>query len=157
MQNRNVKTDRRYRMKKEDLTVPALLMEAVGLILGIVYIGLQIFYGVTYHVSPYRYMGNILCLVLVYALLTILSCHPEKINRISDELCIGKVRKLSIRMVRVVKLIFVLGLLIPCVCDALRIALKEAYSLLVIGMILLPSVYYECKILKIIRDQGKHS
>ena len=89
-------------MKKEDLTVPALLMEAVGLILGIVYIGLQIFYGVTYHVSPYRYMGNILCLVLVYALLTILSCHPEKINRIPDELCIGKGRKLSIRMVRVV-------------------------------------------------------
>ena len=39
-------------MKKEDLTVPALLMEAVELILGIVYVGLQIYYGITYHVSP---------------------------------------------------------------------------------------------------------
>lgn len=144
-------------MKKEDLTVPALLAEAVGLILGIVYIGLQIFYGVMYHVSPSRYIGNILCLILVYLLLTVLSSHPEKIHRIPGELCVGDVRRLSIRMVRVVKLIFVAGLLIPCVCDALGIALKEAYSLLVIAAILLPSVYYECRILKIMRDQGKHS
>lgn len=144
-------------MKKEDLTVPALLMEAVGLILGIVYIGLQIFYGVMYHVSPFRYMGNICCLVLVYVLLTVLSCHPEKINRIPESICVGRIRKLSIRMVRVVKLIFVVGLLIPCVCDALGVTLKEAYSLLVIAAMFIPSVYYECRILKIMQDHGSDS
>ena len=144
-------------MRKKDMTVPAILAEAVGIVLGVVYIILQIYYGLTYHVTWYNYISNIVGVILVYTGLSVLSCYPEKINRIPDELCIGKVRKLSIRMVRVVKLIFVLGLLIPCVCDALGIALKEAYSLLVIGMILLPSVYYECKILKIIRDQGKHS
>ena len=144
-------------MKKEDLTVPALLMEAVGLILGIVYIGLQIFYGMTFHVSPLRYLGNIACMVLVYVLLTLLSSHPEKINRISENFCVGRIRILSIRMVRIVKLIFVVGLLIPCVCDVLGITLKEAYSLLVIFAILLPSVYYECKILQIMRDHGSDS
>ena len=144
-------------MKKEDLTVPALLMEAVGLILGIVYIGLQIFYGVMYHVCPFRYMGNICCLVLVYVLLTVLSCHPEKINRIPESICVGRIRKLSIRMVRVVKLIFVVGLLIPCVCDALGVTLKEAYSLLVIAAMFIPSVYYECRILKIMQDHGSDS
>lgn len=144
-------------MKKEDLTVPALLMEAVGLILGIVYIGLQIFYGVMYRVSPFRYMGNIFCLVLVYVMLTILSCHPEKINRIPESICVGRIRKLSIRMVRMVKLIFVVGLLIPCVCDALGVTLKEAYSLLVIAAMCIPSVYYECRILKIMQDHGSDS
>ena len=36
-------------MKKEDLTVPAMLFEAIDIILGIAYIGLQIFYGLYYH------------------------------------------------------------------------------------------------------------
>ena len=35
-------------MKKEDLTVPAIFAEAIGMILGIVYIGLQIYYGIAY-------------------------------------------------------------------------------------------------------------
>ena len=34
-------------MKKEDLTVPAIFAEAIGMILGIVYIGLQIYYGLS--------------------------------------------------------------------------------------------------------------
>lgn len=144
-------------MRKEDLSVPALLMEAVELILGIVYIGLQIYYGIMYHVSPARYIGNIACLLLLYLLLTILSCHPEKIHRIPEQMCVGEVRKLSIRMVRLVKLIFVVGLLIPCVCDTLGITVKEAYSLLVIGTILIVSVYYEVRILKIMRDHRNDS
>ena len=43
-------------MKKEDLTVPAILAEAVGILLCILYIGLQIFYGINYHVAPYKYI-----------------------------------------------------------------------------------------------------
>ena len=42
-------------MKKEDLTVPAIFAEAVGMILGIVYIGLQIYYGIAYKVAPYKF------------------------------------------------------------------------------------------------------
>ena len=43
-------------MKKEDLTVPAIFAEAIGMILGIVYIGLQIYYGtVSYtHLDVYK-------------------------------------------------------------------------------------------------------
>ena len=38
-------------MKKEDLTVPAIFAEAIGMILGIVYIGLQIYYGCLLYTS----------------------------------------------------------------------------------------------------------
>ena len=47
-------------MRKEDLSVVALLLEAVDLILGLVYIGLQIFYGLYYHVPPYKFILNLL-------------------------------------------------------------------------------------------------
>ena len=43
-------------MKKEDLTVPAIFAEAIGMILGIVYIGLQIYYGIVYKVAPYKFI-----------------------------------------------------------------------------------------------------
>ena len=46
-------------MKKEDLTVPAIFAEAIGMILGIVYIGLQIYYGIAYKVAPYKFICNI--------------------------------------------------------------------------------------------------
>ena len=87
-------------MKKEDLTVPAILAEAVGILLCILYIGLQIFYGINYHVAPYKYICNIVGLVLVYAGLTILSNHPERINRIPAQMCVGKIRIYSLRMLR---------------------------------------------------------
>ena len=100
-------------MKKEDLTVPAILAEAVGILLCILYIGLQIFYGINYHVAPYKYICNLVGLVLVYAGLTILSNHPERINRIPAQMCVGKIRIYSLRMLRLIKLIFVVGLMIP--------------------------------------------
>ena len=45
-------------MKKEDLTVPAIFAEAIGMILGIVYIGLQIYYGIVYKVAPYKFIRS---------------------------------------------------------------------------------------------------
>ena len=53
-------------MKKEDLTVPAIFAEAIGMILGIVYIGLQIYYGIAYKVAPYKFICNIAGVVLIY-------------------------------------------------------------------------------------------
>lgn len=138
-------------MKKEDLTVPAILAEAVGILLGILYIGLQVFYGITYHVAPYKYICNIVGLVLVYAGLTILSKHPERINRIPVQMCVGKIRIYSLRMLRLVKLIFVVGLMIPCVADVIGRQMQDAYSLIIIGLLLLVTIYYEYKIILTIR------
>ena len=138
-------------MKKEDLTVLAILAEAVGVLLGILYIGLQIFYGINYHVAPYKYICNIAGFVLVYAGLTILSNHPERINRIPEQMCVGKIRIYSLRMLRLVKLIFVVGLMIPCVADVIGRQMQDAYSLIIIGLLLLVTIYYEYKIILTIR------
>ena len=139
-------------MKKEDLTVPAILAEAVGILLCILYIGLQIFYGINYHVAPYKYICNIVGLVLVYAGLTILSNHPERINRIPAQMCVGKIRIYSLRMLRLIKFVFVVGLMVPCVGDVIGIELKDAYSLVVILAIVLIAALYEYKILLVIRS-----
>ena len=106
-------------MKKEDLTVPAIFAEAIGMILGIVYIGLQIYYGIVYKVAPYKFICNIAGVVLIYVGLSLVSCQPEKINRLPKEVCVGKVRKYSIRMIRLVKLVFIIGLMVPCLVLAL--------------------------------------
>ena len=131
-------------MKKEDLTVPAIFAEAIGMILGIVYIGLQIYYGIAYKVVPYKFICNIAGVVLIYVGLS---------------LCVGKVRKYSIRMIRLVKLVFIIGLMVPCVGDVIGIELKDAYSLLVIAAILVITVFYEYRIIQLLRndhhDQGQ--
>ena len=142
-------------MRKDDLTVPAILAEAVGLILGILYVGLQIYYGVVYHVAPYKFVCNIVGVILVYTGFTMMSCYPEKINRIPVDMCVGKVRMYSVRMVRSIKLVFLLGLMIPCVCDVAGVELQDAYSLFVIGLILLLALYYEYKIIRIMQ-KDKH-
>ena len=144
-------------MNKKDLTVPAILAEAIGIILGIVYVIMQIYYGITYKVAPWQFSSNIVGVVLVYVALTILSSHPEWINRLPREVCVGKVRKYSIRMVRLIKLVFLAGLMIPCVGDVLGIELKEAYSLIMIAAILVIAIGYEIKIIEILRQNHRGS
>lgn len=139
-------------MRKEDLTVPAILAEAVEIIVGLVYIGLQIYYGVVNHIPPYRFICNIVGLLLVYAGLTVLSNHPEPDGLPAPEVCVGKVRKYTLRMLRLIKLVFVVGLMVPCVGDAIGIELKDAYSLIVIFAIILIAVWHEYKILLVIRS-----
>ena len=139
-------------MRKEDLTVPAIIAEAVEIIVGLVYIGLQIYYGVVNHIPPYRFICNIVGLLLVYAGLTVLSNHPEQVNRLAPEVWVGKVRKYTLRMLRLIKLVFVVGLMVPCVGDAIGIELKDAYSLIVIFAIILIAVWHEYKILLVIRS-----
>lgn len=138
-------------MRKEDLTIPGIIAEAVGLILGVLYVVLQISYGVIYHVPPYRFVCNIAGCILVYTGLTMLSCQPEKINRIPAEMCVGQIRRDSIRMILTIKLAFIVGLMIPCVCDVIGYELKDAYSLLVVAAILLAAFFYEYRILRTIR------
>ena len=97
-------------MRKEDLTVPAIIAEAIEIIVGLIYIGMQIYYGLSNHVPPYKFICNIVGLLLVYAGLTILSNHPEQVNRLKTEVCVGKVRKYTLRMLRLIKFVFVVGL-----------------------------------------------
>ena len=142
-------------MRKEDLSVVALLLEAVDLILGLVYIGLQIFYGLYYHVPPYKFILNLLAMVLVYAGLTLLSMYPERINSIPKEICQGTIRKYSLWMVRLIKAIFVVSLLIPSVFDVIGIGIQSVYSLIVIGLILVVAGYCEYHIIQEFKNRKK--
>ena len=146
-----VGSERRMQMKREDMTVPALLLEAVTLILALVYIGLQIFYGVYYHIAAYKFVVNVLAMIVVYLGLTLLCAYPERINRIPPEAFTPKIRRLTLRMVRLVKLIFVAGILVPCVFDALGTELLDAASLIVIGLILFVVLFYEGRIIRCLR------
>lgn len=141
-------------MRREDLTVPALFLEAIGMIFAIVYIGLQIYYGVCFHISPLNLVLNLLVMILVYVGLSLLSSYPERLNRLPVEVCRGNVRKYSIRMIRLVKFVFVTGLLIPCVFDALGIEIMKVYSLIVVGVILVIAVFYEYNIIKELKNMN---
>ena len=118
-------------MRKEDLTVPAIIAEAIEIIVGLIYIGLQIYYGLSNHVPPYKFICNIVGLLLVYAGLTILSNHPEQVNRLKTEVCVGKVRKYTLRMLRLIKFVFVVGLMVALLkfCVKFRKFLKIDWKL----------------------------
>lgn len=142
-------------MRKEDLSVPALLAEAVGIIMGVVYIILQFFYALMYHIAWYRPVMNIITVILVYAALTLLSIYPERINQLSPEKCKGDIRKYSIRMVRIIKLVFISSLMIPCVCDVAGFTMKNTYTMAVIGIMVLTAIYYEFRIIELIREDNR--
>ena len=80
-------------MKKNEMTWQAMLAEAVGLVAAVVYLGLQIYYGVAYHVSAVQILLNIAVMVLVYAGLTMLGVYPEHVNGLPREICKGDVRR----------------------------------------------------------------
>lgn len=142
-------------MRKRDLTFASAVLEAVNIILAIAYIGLQIYYGVYYHVQAFKFIANILVLVLVYSGITWLMYYPEKLNHIAPEYCVGNIRKYSLRLLMFVKLVFTAGLLVPCVCDAAGIGIRDVYSLVIIGLIIVVSVYYEYRIMQEIRENRK--
>ncbi len=54
-----------------------------------------------------------------------------------------------------VKLVFTAGLLVPCVCDAFGIAIRDVYSLIMIGLILVVTAYYEYRIFQEIKSLRK--
>ena len=142
-------------MKKGNTSIPAIVAETVGAVAGLAYIGLQLYYGIAYHVALLNLVMNLLVAVLVYAGLTLLSVYPEKINGLSPEQCTGNVRTYSIRMVRLVKLVFIASLLIPCISDALGHEMRQGYSLIAIGLMLVIAGYYEYRIIQIFRSRKK--
>ena len=138
-------------MRKNEWSGIAVLVEITSAILEMIYLVLQIYYGLSYGVQPYKWILNILMSLLVYTGLQLLVFYPERINRLSPEICVGEVRKFSIRMVRLIKFVFVAGLMIPSVADAFGVFVPEAYSLIVILCMLVLAGFYEIKIIRLLK------
>lgn len=142
-------------MRRNEMTNGELLLEAVGIVAALLYIGLQIYYGFIYGVEAAGIVLNVAAMVLVYAGLTLLAVYPEKVNGLAMEVCTGKIRQYTVRMVRFVKLIFVGGLLFTAVCDVMGYAVNAGYSLVVVVLIVITVAVYETKIVRILRQNRK--
>ena len=129
----------------------ALVFEIISAIAALFYMGLQVYYGIVYGAGAVRIVINVLILILVYMGLTVLAIYPERVNGLPREVCTGAIRKYTIRMVELIKLVFVLSLLFTSICDALGYRVDAAYSLIVMGLILVVAVVFEVKIIKILR------
>ena len=51
-------------MKKNEMTWQVMLIEAVGIVSAIAYLGLQIYYGIAFHVNPVNLMMNLVFMIL---------------------------------------------------------------------------------------------
>lgn len=142
-------------MRKEEMTWMAMLAEAVGLVSAVVYLGLQIFYGVSYGISVTNILMNIVIMLLIYAILTMLTVYPEWVNGLSKEVCSGRVRKYTIRMVRIEKIILIEILLLSSICDVMGRLLPPWTTAGVIVVMVAVAVYYEYRIIRILREQYK--
>lgn len=140
-------------MKWQDWSIPVVIGEAVDILSLIAYIGLQIYYGSAYHVPWYLVGINLLTACLIYAALTWLAVYPERINRLSKEICRGEVRKLSLRMVRLDKMVFLVSLLAPGICDVAGREVPGIYNAGIIILLVMIAVYYEVRILIILKKQ----
>ena len=96
---------------------------------------------------------NAAILILVYVGLTLLAHYPERVNNLPKEICSGKIRIYTIHMVRAVKLIFVLSLLFTSICDAAGVQINKGYSLVTVALIVIVTVVYEGKIIKLLRGK----
>ena len=72
-------------MKKNEMTWQVMLIEAVGIVSAIAYLGLQIYYGIAFHVNPVNLMMNLVFMILVYVGLTLLAVYPERVNGLTRE------------------------------------------------------------------------
>ncbi|MCI5872510.1 MAG: transglycosylase [Clostridiales bacterium] len=142
-------------MKKNEMTWQAMLTEAVSLVSAVIYLGLQIYYGISYGVSAINIIMNVVVMLLVYAGLTMLGIYPERVNGLTKEACSGDVRKYTIRMVRIAKLIFVSGLLFTSICDVMGKELPAGYTVGVIFLMVAVALYYEYRIIRILRERYK--
>ncbi len=142
-------------MKKSEMTWREMLVEAVGLVAAIVYLGLQIYYGFAYHVSVTKVLLNLIVMILVYAGFTMLGIYPERVNGLTKEAFTKQVRMYTIRMVRVAKLIFVGGLLVTSICDAMGKELPAFYTVAVLVLMVVTALYYEYRIIRLLRERYK--
>lgn len=142
-------------MGKGHWTPEGLVLETVSAVAALVYTALQVYYGIVYAAGAMRILMNIFILLAVYAAFTLLAVYPERVNNLTREACSGKVRIYTVRMVRLIKLVFVLSLLFTSICDALGVRVDAAYSLIAMGLIIAIAVVCEVKIIRILRGGKK--
>lgn len=142
-------------MRKNEMTWPDMMAEAVGLVSMLLYLGLQIYYGIIYGVGLTDIAMNVAAMILVYAGLTMLAAYPERVNGLTPEVCTGKIRRLTILMVRAIKLIFVFGLLFTSICDVMGKEMNEGYSLVVVALIVATAGIFEYRIIRLLRGRNK--
>lgn len=142
-------------MKKNRLSTEELVFEIISAVAALFYMVLQVYYGIVYGAGAMRILMNVLILILVYTGLAMLIRYPERVNGLPREVCTGDIRKYTIRMVELIKLVFVLSLLFTSICDALGYRIDAAYSLIVMAFILMIAVVFEVKIIKILRERKK--
>lgn len=124
----------------------ALFVECIIIFLAVIYGALQVIYGIRYHIPMTHYLLNILAVAVVYLLQTYLYFNPWKINRLPREVCVGKVEKYSMHLAQIEKLIFIGGLLVPCIFDLAGIELKEGFSVILICLLVGVAIFYEWRI-----------
>ncbi len=142
-------------MKKNRLSTEELVFEIISAVAALFYMVLQVYYGIVYGAGAMRILMNVLILILVYTGLAMLIRYPELVNGLPREVCTEDIRKYTIRMVELIKLVFVLSLLFTSICDALGYRIDAAYSLIVMAFILMIAVVFEVKIIKILRERKK--
>lgn len=142
-------------MKKNEMTILEQMLEAIGIVSAILYLGLELYYGAVYAVSILSLIINMAAMLLVYVGLTLLQRYPERVNNLPAQVCSGRIRIYTVRMVRLIKLIIVVSLLFTSVCDVLGIEMDPGYRLIVAVLILPVTVYYEYLIFRILRNNQK--
>lgn len=142
-------------MKKEDMTWGAMLAEAVCLVAALIYLGLQIYYGITYGAKTVNVVLNILMIALIYAGLTMLCIYPEWVNGLRKDVCMGDIRRYTLRMVRIEKLAVVLGVLFASIFDVAGKVLSGWYAVAVVGFMIVVVIYYEYRIIRMLRELYK--
>ncbi len=142
-------------MKSGKYTSPQMIIEIISALAAFVYLGLQIYYGIVYSVGAMRIIMNVLILLLVYAGLTMLFLYPERVNGLNPSVCTGKIRRYTMRMVQLIKFIFVLSLLFTSICDALGYSIDAGYSVIAMGAIALTAIVYEAKIIREVKKPNR--
>ena len=66
------------------MTFASAVLEAIDALLALAYIGLQIYYGVCYHIQVFKFVANILVLLLVYIGITWLQHYPKVFTQAFD-------------------------------------------------------------------------
>lgn len=84
-----------------------------------------------------------------------LCIYPEWVNGLRKDACTGDIRRYTLRMVRTEKSAVVLGVLFASIFDVAGRVLSGWYAVAVVGFMIVTAIYYEHKIIKILRELYK--
>lgn len=120
-------------MEKREMKAWEAVMEALGVMAVMAFLGMQIYYGYRYERSLAALLSHFLPVILLYTGMTVLQMHPEFLNGRNSEPLKGIVKTYAVRMVRNAKLLLILGMLIPSAADLLGVEMNASYSILIMA------------------------